>query len=258
MFGIDPRKFYTGAFIKIGKFGKSDDDLLSQEVVEVNVFELANRTLEILDKKYIKKPISYNGSQRIETMEYPYQAIREALLNAIVHRQYPMGGSIQISLYDDRIMIWNFGTLLYPMTFDDLKRKHSSHPRNPILADVFFKGGLIESWGRGTIKIINECKKAGLPTPKITEMTDGIVVTLYKNIYIKEHLSKFELNERQLEALLLWKEKGEIVTNLYAEKFGIEGRTARRDITELVEKDLLIKTGDLKTTKYFFKGRDVR
>lgn len=257
LFGKDPRDFYIGAFVKIGKFGKSDDDLLSQEVVEGNAFGLANQTLEILDKKYFKKAISYDGLQRIETTEYPYEAIREALLNAIVHRQYT-GTPIQISLYDDKIMIWNFGTLLDPMTFDDLKRKHSSNPRNPILADVFFKGGLIESWGRGTIKIINECEKAGLPTPEITEMSGGIVVTLYKDIYNKEHLSKFELNERQLEALLFWKGKGEIVTNLYSEKFEIGDRTARRDITELIEKELLIKTGDLKTAKYLFKGRSVQ
>ena len=152
-------------------------------------------------------------------------------------------------------MVWNFGTLPEPMTFEDLKHKHASHPRNPILADVFFKGGLIESWGRGTLKIIDECHAAGLPTPEISEMTGGIVVTIYKDIYNEKHLSQFDLNERQLEALLLWKSKGEIITSAYAEKFDIVDRTARRDIAELVEKKLLIKTGDLKTSKYLYRGR---
>ncbi|MFT7035762.1 MAG: ATP-dependent DNA helicase RecG [Cyclobacteriaceae bacterium] len=257
LFGKDPRNFYINAYVKIGKFGKSDDDLLSQEVIEGNAFELANQTLEILDKKYFTKSISYDGLHRLETTEYPYEAIREALLNAIVHRQY-LGAPIQISLYDDKIMIWNFGTLPEPMTLEDLKHKHASHPRNPILADVFFKGGLIESWGRGTIKIINECKSAGLPTPETSEMTGGIVVTIYKDIYNEKDLAKLGLNDRQLEALLLWKPKGEIVTAAYAEKFDIGDRTARRDITELVEMDLLIKTGDLKTSKYLYKGRSVQ
>jgi ATP-dependent DNA helicase RecG len=113
-----------------------------------------------------------------------------------------MGAPIQISLYDDKIMIWNFGTLPEPMTFEDLKHKHASHPRNPILADVFFKGGLIESWGRGTLKIIDECHAAGLPTPEISEMTGGIVVTIYKDIYNEKHLASLNLNERQLKAVL--------------------------------------------------------
>jgi len=255
-FGKDPRNFFINAFVKIGKFGNSDDELLSQEVVEGNAFELANKTLEILDKKYFTNSISYDGLQRIETTEYPYEAIREVLLNAIVHRQYS-GAPIQISMYDDKLTIWNFGILPEPITIEDLKRKHSSHPQNPFLADIFFKGGLIESWGRGTLKVIAECKSAGLPPPEITEMTGGIAVTIYKDIYNETHLQKFNLNERQFTALIFWKEKGEILTTQYQEKYSITDRTALRDLTELIEKELLIKTGDRKTTKYIFKRRIV-
>ncbi len=254
LFGKDPRNFYINAYVKIGKFGKSDDDLLSQEIIEGNAFELANQTLEVLDKKYFTKSISYDGLHRVETTEYPYEAIRETLLNAIVHRQY-MGAPIQISLYDDKIMVWNFGTLLEPMTLEDLIHKHASHPRNPILADVFFKGGLIESWGRGTLKIIEECKSAGLPTPEISEMTGGIVVTIYKDIYNEKHLSQYDLNDRQLEALLFWKIKAEITTGQYQEKFQVSDRTALRDLAELTEIGLLRKSGERKTTKYIYKNR---
>ena len=180
LFGKDPRNFYINACIKIGKFGNSDDELLSQEVIEGNAFELANQTLEILDKKYFTKAISYDGLHRIETTEYPYDAIREILLNAIVHRQYLGGSPIQISIYDEKMMIWNYGTLPQKLTIEDLKHKHISLPRNPLLADIFFKGGLIESWGRGTLKIISECKSVGLPEPEIKEMNGGIAVTIYK------------------------------------------------------------------------------
>jgi ATP-dependent DNA helicase RecG len=245
LFGKDPRKFCINAYVKIGKFGKSDDDLLSQEVVEGNAFELANQTLEILDKKYFTKSISYEGIQRIETTEYPYEAIREALLNAIVHRQY-VGAPIQISLYDDKIMIWNFGTLPEPMTIDDLKRKHASNPRNPILADVFFKGGLIESWGRGTLKIINECQEAGLPTPEISELSGGILVTIYKDIFNEKHLSKLNLNERQMKAIFFMKQKKSISNSTYQDLCNVSKATATRDLTELIEKHkLLERTGDI-------------
>jgi ATP-dependent DNA helicase RecG len=245
LFGKDPRNFYINAFVKIGKFGKSDDELLSQEVIEGNAFELANQTLDILDKKYFTKSISYDGLQRIETTEYPYEAIREVLLNAIVHRQY-LGAPIQISIYDDKLMIWNYGTLPEDLTLEDLKKKHTSHPRNPFLADVFFKGGLIESWGRGTLKIISECKAAGLPQPETKVMSGGIVVTIFKDIYNEKHLQQFDLNERQLKAVMYVKGNGEITNKIYQELCKTSKATATRDLTELIGKHkLLERTGEV-------------
>jgi ATP-dependent DNA helicase RecG len=151
-------------------------------------------------------------------------------------------------------MIWNTGELPEQITIEDLKRKHASYPRNPRLADVFFKGGLIEAWGRGTLKIIHECKKAGLPEPAIELMSGGIVVTIYKNFYALEVLKTYDLNSRQLEALLHWQDKGFITTSLYKEYFEIKDRTALRDLTHLVEIKLLIKNGDKKSTKYLYKN----
>lgn len=243
LFGKDPRNFYINSYVKIGKFGKTDDELLSQEVIEGNAFELANQTLEILDKKYFTKSISYDGLQRIETTEYPYEAIREVLLNAIVHRQY-LGAPIQISIYDDKLLIWNYGTLPEDLTLEDLKKKHTSHPRNPFLADVFFKGGLIESWGRGTLKIISECKAAGLPEPETKVMSGGIAVTIFKDIYNEKQLKKFDLNERQLKAVMYVKGFGEITNKIYQELCDVSKATATRDLTELIdEKNLFEKVG---------------
>ena len=242
LFGEDPRKFFIHAYIKIGKFGKTDDELLSQEVIEGNAFELADKTLEILDKKYLIKSISYEGLQRIETTEYPYPAIREVLLNAIVHRKY-MGAPINISIYDDKLMVWNYGTLPDEITFEDLKQKHNSFPRNPILADVFFKGGLIESWGRGTLKIINECKLAGLPQPKIEEMNGGIVVTLFKSVIQSDHQQTEKgLNERQNRAIDYVKKNGRITNKEYQELNNVSRRTATRDLKELASSNILISS----------------
>lgn len=254
LFAKDPRTFFINAYIKIGRFGKSDHDLLSQEVVEGNAFELADQTLEILDKKYFKKSISYEGLNRIETPEYPFEAIREVLLNAILHRQYD-GPPIQISIYDDKLMVWNYGTLPNALTIEDLKQKHASYPVNPLLADVFYKGGLIEAWGRGTLKVIEECINSGLPEPDISVMTGGLLVTFYKDIYNQTQLEQYELNDRQLEALIFWKQEGEITNGLYQKKFQITDRTALRDLTDLTEKKLLIKVGEKKITKYIYAKR---
>ncbi len=253
LFGKDPRKFFINAYLKIGKFGNSDSDLLSQDIIEGNAFQLADQTLEILDKKYFSKSISYDGLHRIEKTEYPYEAIREILLNAIVHRNYS-GAPIQVSIYNDRLMVWNYGTLPEGLTVEDLTRKHASHPFNPLLADSFFKGGLIEAWGRGTLKVIDECRNHGLPSPQIEIMSGGICVTVFKDLYIESMLESYGLNNRQIEALLFWKAKKEIKTGQYCTKFRITDRTALRDLKLLVEKGLLIKLGEKKSTRYVYKS----
>jgi ATP-dependent DNA helicase RecG len=249
LFGKDPREYAFNAYTKIGKFGKSDDELLSQDVIEGNAFQLADKILDVLETKYLVKNISYDGLYRVETLEYPYEAVREALLNAIIHRDY-MGSFIQISVYDDKLMIWNHGILPDEISLEDLKRKHSSHPRNPKIADVFFKGGLIEAWGRGTIKIINECKKMGLPEPEINIMTGGICVTFYKDIYTDKHLKKLGLNERQVKAVLYAKKNSKIKNVEYRDLFDVSEKTAFRDLEKLVQLNILRKEGEKKGTIY--------
>ena len=250
LFGKDVRRFFPNAFVKIGRFGDSDTDLLSQDVLESNAFELADRILEILDKKYFNKSISYEGLQRIEKPDYPYEAIREILLNAIVHRQYLSNAPIQISVYDDKFMVWNDGVLPGNLTIEDLKRKHPSTPRNPLLADIFFKGGLIEAWGRGTLKVINECKEHGLPEPEIKVVSGGINVTVFKDKYNENYLKNFDLNERQIKAIYYVKETGKISNMEYQKICGISERTALRDLEYLMSLKLLSRTGRKKGTIY--------
>ncbi len=240
LFGKKPNRFYINAFIKIGKFGKTSDELLFQEIIEGNIFELADKTLDILDKKFLIAKISYEGLHRVEKWEYPYKAIRETIINAIVHRDY-MGAPIQISVYDDKIIVWNEGYLPDDLTIEDLKRQHSSRPHNPILASAFFKGGLIEAWGRGTVKIINECIKAGLPEPLIETAFGGIQVTLFKNQLDKLKLIELGLNNRQISAVEYLKENLKITNSEYQKLNSISKATATRDLTELVDKYKLLK-----------------
>jgi ATP-dependent DNA helicase RecG len=249
LFGKKPNRFYINAFVKIGRFGKTSDDLLFQEIVEGNIFELADKTLDILDKKFLIAKISYEGLHRVEQWEYPYEAVRETIINAIVHRDY-MGAPIQISVYDDKIIVWNEGSLPNDLTIDDLKEQHSSRPHNPILASSFFKGGLIEAWGRGTVKIINECKNAGLPEPKIENVFGGIQVTLFKNLLNKTKLIELGLNDRQIKAIEYLKENGKITNSIYRHLVDVTEKTAFRDLDKLVDIKILIKRGDKKGAYY--------
>jgi ATP-dependent DNA helicase RecG len=238
LFGKDPGKFYPNTFVKIGRFGKDDADLKFQETEEGNLIVLLQAVLNQLNHKFLTRPIEFEGMHRIEKGEYPVAAIREMLLNALVHRNY-MGAPIQIRVYDDKISIWNEGTLPDGLTLDALKRSHSSRPRNPIIADVCFKGGYIDAWGRGTIKIIDTCKQADLPEPEMKELDGGFVITLYKDNITPEQLFKFGFNDRQVKAVLFVKEKGRITNKEYQEIFGVARMTATRDLTELVDKGIL-------------------
>ena len=177
------------------------------------------------------------------------------LLNALVHRNY-MGAPIQIRVYDDKINIWNEGTLPADLTVDALKRSHSSRPRNPIIADVAFKGGYIDAWGRGTIKIIDTCKEAELPEPGMQESDGGFSIILFKNTLTEKQLTKSGLNARQVKAILFVKEKGKISNADYQKSFSVSKATATRDLTGLIDKfGLLKKIGQtVAGTSYILKN----
>ena len=185
LFGKDPNKFYPNIKVKIGRFGINDADLRFQEVLEGNILELLKQVPGMLNSKFLTRPIVFEGLQRIEKDTYPVAAIREMLLNALVHRTY-MGSMIQIRVYDDKLTIWNEGNLPEGMTIASLKGHHVSRPRNPLIADVCFKAGFIDSWGRGTIKIYEACENAGLPDATIASLDGGILVTLHNDSVVNQ------------------------------------------------------------------------
>ena len=242
LFAKDPGRFYPNQIVKLGRFGGKDDDLMFQEVVEGNLLHLLRETVSELNRKFFVKPIHFEGLQRIEKDEYPVAAVREILLNALVHRDY-MSSFIQVRIYDDKFWVWNSGKLPEDISLESLRRVHSSHPRNPLIADVCFKGGYIDSWGRGTLKIINSCVEAGLPEPKITEQFGGILVEIFKNRYAAENLKKLGLNERQLMAVEYVKETGSITNSKYQTVCRVSKSTATRDIKELEDKGILVNQG---------------
>lgn len=205
---------------------------------------------EQLNRKFFIKKISFEGMQRIEKGEYPVAALREMLLNALVHRNYLGASVIQMRMFDNYINIWNEGELPPGISLDALKRQHPSRPRNLLIADVCFKSGYIDAWGSGTLKIISTCQEAGLPAPEIIEQDGGILVTLFKNKYSADQLQKLGLNERQVKAVLYVLENGNITNSQYQKICNISERTALRDLEELTSKGVLIKTGSKKGTSY--------
>lgn len=173
----DPEKWVTGSYIKIGYFGKSDSDLVYQDEVHGPLIEQVDKTVDLVYTKYMKALIDYEGVQRIEQFMFHKDAFREILLNAIVHKDYSSYNPIQISVYEDKIYIWNDGEMPPNLdSTDKLFMKHSSKPFNPKLANVFFKSGMIEAWGRGFEKIREACALYDGPLPEYEINEAGIMV----------------------------------------------------------------------------------
>lgn len=238
LFHPNPDKFVTGAYIKIGFF-EADDDLKFQDEVHGNLFEQIEKTIDLLFSKYIKSSISYEGLNRVEKYEYPKDAVREALLNAVSHKDYSGGVPIQISVYNDKLIFWNEGQLPENWTIEKLLDKHPSKPYNPDIANALFRSGYIESWGRGTLKIINECVKFGIPKPKYFFDMSGFWVEFRKDVFDMEYLKSLGLNERQIQSIKFVKENGKITNSEYQANYGVARNTATRDLSELVDKGIL-------------------
>ena len=239
LFHPKPEKFVTGAYVKIGYF-ESDSDLRFQDEIHGNLFEQVEKTIDMLFTRYIKAMISYEGIYRVETYEYPKDAIREAVHNAIAHKDYTGATPIQISVYKDKIMIWNYGQLPENWTIETLQEKHSSVPYNPDISNAFFRIGYIEAWGRGIRKMNEQCAEAGLPLPLYYYKSSGFWVEFRKDIYHSEYLKNIGLNDRQIKAVLYVKEKKKITNKNYQELNDCSRATANRDLTELVQKDILL------------------
>ena len=249
LFGKDPGSFYPNTFVKIGKFEDDDFTIRFQETEEGNIIQVLDKVIRTLDYKFLIRNISFEGMNRIETLEYPVPALREMLLNALIHRNY-MGAPTQLRVYDNKLTLWNHGTLPEGITLDKLTQTHSSYPRNPILAEACFRGGYIDSWGSGIMKIVDSCKMIGLPTPIIEEDCGGIIVRLFKDRFSEEELQKLGLNVRQIKAIQFVKEKEKITNSEYQEMNEVTDRTALRDLEELIEIGIIKKMGDKKGAYY--------
>ncbi|WP_052733091.1 ATP-binding protein [Hymenobacter terrenus] len=157
LFHPEPERFVTGAYVKIGYFA-TNDDLRHQDEVQGPLLLQVDRILSLLQNRYLQAEVRYEGSVRIEQRPFPEDALREALLNALAHKDCSGGAPVQISVYDDHLLFCNEGQLPDQWTVENLQRKHPSKPFNPDVANSLFRAGYIESWGRGTLKMITECR----------------------------------------------------------------------------------------------------
>ena len=179
LFGKHVSQFFPSAIFKIGRFHTDESDLIVQDMLEGNIIQMASRVVDTLRTKYLLSPIHYEGLQRVEQLEIPEKALRELIYNSLAHKDYT-GPAIQMRVYDRSIELWNYGLLPKELTPADLMKKHSSFPRNHNIANVFFKAGFVETWGRGFKKIKEEFDRVNLPMPIIEENCGGVLATIQR------------------------------------------------------------------------------
>ncbi|MDR3187680.1 MAG: putative DNA binding domain-containing protein, partial [Prevotellaceae bacterium] len=174
LFSKKPVRYCFLGVCKVGRFrGNSHVDLVTDDVVECPLFQMPDKIMELLIAKYLQKNFTYSGLQRVETLEYPEMALREAILNAVIHRDYGANTFFTIKVFDHTLELWNEGELMFPLRIESLKEQHLSRLRNKLIANIFYRSGQIEAWGRGTLKILDDARKGGYPDPEFEYFENG-------------------------------------------------------------------------------------
>jgi len=259
MFGKDPQRFFLQSRIKCGRLKGTDGlDFLDMKVIEGTIPELRNGAMKFITN-HVRHGIYFDDNQRHDRWEYPLRALEEVLNNALAHRDYSSNADIQVSIYDDRIEVWNPGELLEPLTPADLKKKHNSIPRNKLLAGTMFLIKYIEEWGTGTNRVMKKMKKYHLPEPEFQNISGGFEVLLtgpgesFKDKIGSDELPILDINERQKKALEYLQNKGTITRRKYLDITNVSTRTANNELKNLVEKGLIKRKGKGRAVHYILR-----
>ena len=230
LFHSSPEKFVSGAYIKLGFFAGEDDDLVFQDEVHGPLMLQVDEVIRLLEERYLIHAISYEKHHRRERIQYPEDSLRESLLNAIINKDYTSGYPIQISVYPDHLSVWNYGHLPEGWPVGRLFVKHPSMPFNPSLANVFFRSGDIESWGRGYRRIVRKNEEAGL-LPPLVETEDGLRVTHYADV--SAQIRAMGVEERVIPVLEQVLKNHRVTNGEVQQLLGVSKPTATRLLQKL-------------------------
>jgi ATP-dependent DNA helicase RecG len=245
LFLNDPELNYPQCLLRMVKFkGKEKGNILDSKRIYGHAFHLLSHAEDFyLRHMSIESEFVSGKMARRDIPDYPPRAIREAMVNAISHRDYRIkGGSISLMLFDDRLEITSHGTLPLGITINDLKHAHDSQPRNERITQVMYRCGLVESIGTGTQEMISECKEFGKPAPEYLERANTFVVRfLLRPIPIIPD----NLTNRQKEVIDIVSSKNTVSASeiLSALSDNPAERTLRDDLAKLKKLNLIDTTG---------------
>lgn len=248
LFGRSPQALSFAAHVRMGRF-KDDITIVDEAALKGTLFDQLDAVMRRF-RQYLEVRYEISGedegkegleaARRKEVWTYPLEALREAAVNALVHRDYAALGNIEIRVYDDRVVVSSPGGLPEGITLEELKEpRHASIQRNPRLAQTFYYAGLVERWGTGTTRIAEACRERGLPEPTFETSTGRFTVTFLQDPYTEERLKEEGLSDRQVLIMRQAKEEGSISNAEVRELTGVSERTALRDLSALEEEGFL-------------------
>ncbi len=238
-FGSDPQRFFPQFAFRCAVL--KNGLIINHKLIEGPLFKVIEETLNFVTAN-IQRSYVIKGAKREDVFEYPLEAVREAVINAVVHRDYFSNASCYLLIDESHIEIRSPGLLPEELKLEELKQpSHVSLPRNKLIARVAYLNGYIEQWGTGTTKIVSLCRSAGLQDPVFEEKQGFFAVLIYQK--------KFELHPRQAKALAKFKNNPFTTTN-YLKILKISKRTAIADINQLIKYGLLSKQGKGRNTLY--------
>jgi ATP-dependent DNA helicase RecG len=209
-----------------------------------DLFEQADQTRDFVLAK-INRAVGTRAAsiQAPATYELPPDAVGEAIVNAIAHRDYHSNASVEVRLFADRLEVWNPGALPGTLTLDDLRDSHPSVPNNPLIAESLYLARYIEKAGSGTQRMIELCVEAHLPEPDFELRAGSFVITLWRDWLTDEALAQLNLSDRQRQSVLIARTSGRLGNLEYQKAFGVSKPTASRDLDDMVRKGVLEKIG---------------
>jgi len=258
LFGTHPQRLHRTAETKCVHCHGTEYSrpFASQQNYSGDLFEQADQASDFVLAK-INRSVGTRAKslQAPITYELPPDAVAEAIINALAHRDYHSNASVEVRLFADRLEVWNPGTLPGTLTLDDLRKPHPSVPNNPLIAESLYLASYIEKLGSGTQKMIELCRERGLPEPNFDLRADSFIITLWRDWLTDEVLAGLQLNDRQRQALVFVKTKGRITNRDYREQTGVIIRTASRDLEDLVGKGVLDKVGTTGRDTFYVLAR---
>jgi ATP-dependent DNA helicase RecG len=262
LFGQRPRieAEFPQCLLRVAKFrGIDKSEFLDNRQFHGHAFELLLKA-----ERFLRENLPIAGRivpglfERQDDPLYPPVALREALANALCHRDYSSGGgSVSLAIYQDRLEITSTGNLHFGLTSEQLFQPHESRPWNPLIARVFHRRGIIESWGRGTLKMAELTQQAGLPRPEIEEGPDLVLVRFRPSQYIPPQQVKQDLTDRQRKILQLLSERPGIGRKFIQETLQMDVNELKSDLQRLRGLGLIRQTGKGRgTVLYLADGSD--
>lgn len=250
LFARHPQRFFPEAQVKCARFaGTTSVRFLDEKTFEGNLLSQMEHALAFVARN-TRQEIRITGRPEREAIaEYPEDAVREAIVNAVCHRDYAAVGTTQVRIYDDRLEVWNPGALPPELSIESLSREHPSRPRNPRLAQALYRARLIEHWGTGTLRMIQAAKDRGL---KLEFGQDGgvFMVRFIKAAQVVSRPEDVQISARQEKALRYLAKHGRITTLEYQRLCGVSERQSLKDLSDMTEKGMLVRSGKGRATHY--------